>query len=180
VNMGKEGTEFGIKLNNIPFLNLRNEFKKNYGFISSAAFEAYLNAPQEPIKTPYGVWSAPSDHLMTFILQRSILGVESYLPIALKSTAHNLGVATNELFYKIDNAFGWKALFKEVPKLVSQEINLHRNNAQLYEKAEKFYNEVRNPLFHGREINGADVDSMRAAFSYINEIYMWIDEWYLH
>ncbi len=169
--------KFGIKLNNIAELGLRLEFKKNYGFICSSALDEYLKSPVNSLGTPYGKWTASPDSLMTFILQKSILGVESYLPIALKNKANQLG-RLNELFEAIDEAFGWRVLFKTIPKIIDPVIDLEECNKQLYQNNEKFYKQVRNPLFHGCEIQNSDVVSLRASFSHIKEIYMWIDGWY--
>lgn len=176
MNKDKENI-FGLSLINIPYLNLRNEFKKNYRFIFSTGLDEYLKSPHGSIETPYGIWIASSDSLMTFILQKSILGLESYLPIALKLTANYLGRLTDTLHNEIDEAYGCKVLFKEVPKLVDPEISMHKCNAKFYDDTVKFYKLVRNPLFHGREIHNADVVSLRASFNHINEIYKWIDSW---
>jgi hypothetical protein len=57
---------FDVNLLNIPILNLRNEFNKNYVFVSSLEFEMHLELSPVLVNTPYGNWLADEGILMTY------------------------------------------------------------------------------------------------------------------
>ena len=176
--MKKNKIKFDVKFSNMPFLNVRNEFKINYRFVNSNSLDTYLALPHGPYVTPYGTWTASLETLLTIVLQRAILGVESYLPIALKCKAHDLLVATDELVGEIDNAHGANNLFHRIPKSIDPSLSLCTSDNGLYQETLDFYEFVRNPLFHGREISEVTPESFRASFEHIRRIYQWIDTWY--
>lgn len=170
---------FDLKIGNIPVLNLRDEFNKNHKFILSTFAEEYVSNYTESIQTPYGVWTADSDKLMTYILQGSILGLEAFLPYALKIAAVYSGNLSQKFNTEISKAFDSATLFKKLPSVIHPNLSLMAYDKVLYDHNCIFYKVIRNPLFHGNMLNNPSIEGMRNGFNHINQIYEWIDSWYI-
>ena len=175
---------FGLNFSNIPTMNLREEFNQTYTFVFSEKAEQALKPPIEAIETPMFIWFGMPDDMFTLLLQRAILGVEAYLPFALKFKAAQIGCATEELFAKLNNPFSFgdrKAvanIYHLMPAAVHSDLSLKRADTALYERTKKFYSQVRNPLFHGCELQNTDVSTMRRVFDHVAKLYEWMDSWY--
>lgn len=175
---------FGLSFENIPLINLRDEFKATHTFVMSHEAEDCLKPPIRPIQTSLLIWGGMPDDFMTLSLQRSILGVEAYLPGALFYTSAALGVASKELIAKIrkPSSFGSKSVvanvYHRMPAAVHEELSLQHLDQELYEKTVAFYREIRNPIFHGKQLSNPGIDGLRAAFSHIAQLYKWIDYWH--
>jgi len=173
-----------LSFGNIPLINLRNEFKAMQTFVKSPEAEACLKPPIRPIQTSLLIWGGMPDDFMTLILQRSILGVEAYLPGALFHASAALGVASKELMAKIRNpsTFGSKSVvanvYHRMPASVHDELSLKHLDQELYEKTVAFYREIRNPIFHGKQLSSPEIEGLRMAFSHIAQLYEWIDYWH--
>ena len=130
------------------------------------------------------VWFGIPDDLMTLLLQRAILGVESYLPAALMYASAQLGVASKEVFAKLHDPFGLGGrtlvsnLYHRMPAVVHAELSLQYLDQELYDKNLIFYKSIRNPLFHGKQLHDTNIDALRNAFDHIARIYEWIDYWH--
>lgn len=175
---------FGLKFSNIPALNLRMEFNRTYAYLFSDAAEAAMKPPIRAAKAPMFVWLGMPDDLMTLMLQRAILGVESYLPLALKFASAQLGVVSPELFAKLDDPFSFGAksaasnIYNRMPSAVHPDLSLRHLDQELFEKTIRFYKVVRNPLFHGQQLYDTDIEAIRRAFDHLAKIYEWIDYWH--
>ncbi|WP_409409227.1 hypothetical protein AAE485_00565 [Acidithiobacillus ferriphilus] len=175
---------FGLTFGNIPLINLRNEFRATHAFVKSHDAEDCLKPPVRPIQTSLLIWGGMPDDFMTLILQRSILGVEAYLPGALFYASAALGVASKELMVKIRNPsmFGAKLMvanvYHRMPASVHEELSLKHLDQELYERSISFYREIRNPIFHGKQLSSPGIEGLRAAFSHIAQLYEWIDYWH--
>jgi hypothetical protein len=175
---------FGLKLSNIPTINLRMEFNRTYGYVFSDAAGTALKPPIQAVEAPMFVWLGMPDDLMTLLLQRAILGVEAYLPAALKYTSAQLGVASKELFAKLDDPFSLGGrtvasnIYHRMPAAVHAELSLQYLDQELFDKTLRFYKSVRNPLFHGQQLHDTDIEALRRAFDHIARIYEWIDYWH--
>lgn len=175
---------FGLAFGNIPLINLRDEFKATHDFVKSPEAESCLKPPIRPIQTPLFIWGGMPDDFMTLILQRSILGVEAYLPGALLHVSDALGVASKELVAKIRNpsTFGSKLMvanvYDRMPASVHEELSLKHLDQGLYERTVSFYREIRNPIFHGKQLSSPGIEGLRAAFAHIAQLYEWIDYWH--
>ncbi len=175
---------FGLEFSNIPTLNLRMEFNRTYAFVFSDAAEAALKPPLEPVEAPMMIWLGMPGDLMSILLQRAILGVESYLPAALKFASAQLGIASSELFRKLNNPFSFAGrttaskLYHQMPSAVHPELSLQYLNQKHYDRNLSFYKLVRNPLFHGQQLQEPSIVSLRLAFDHLAITYEWIDRWH--
>lgn len=139
--------------------------------------------PAKLIETSLWTWEGIPDEFLNLCLQRSILGVEAYLPGALVFTSAKLGVASNELSEKIHNPskFASKSMvasiYHHMPAAVHNELSLRHVNQALYERTVAFYREVRNPIFHGKQLSNINIENLRIAFLHIAQLYKWIDSW---
>lgn len=175
---------FGLKFDNIPLINLRMEFNQTYRFLHSSEANDGLRPPIKPIRTRLFMWGGMPDDLMTLLLQRAILGVEAYLPGALKHTSAVLGNLSKELFERLDHpfSFGSKSavanIYHHMPEAVHPELSLRHLDQPLYEATIAFYREVRNPIFHGQQLSAPDLSNLQGAFLHVARLYEWIDYWF--
>lgn len=177
-------TTFRLAFSNIPSINLRIEFDRAHEFVNSSAAERGLKFSTEPIETAVMKWNGMPEDLFTLLLQRSVLGLESYLSSALWHTSAVLGIATPSLAAKIRNpsAFGARLfaanIYDRMPASVHPELSLRYQDQSLYEKTVAFYKEVRNPIFHGKQLSNPDVEALRDAFAHLSNVFGWIDHWH--
>jgi hypothetical protein len=61
---------------------------------------------------------------------------------------------------------------------VHPELSLRHANQELYERNAVFHRTVRNPLFHGEQLQGPNIPALPDAFSYLACLYEWIDSWF--
>lgn len=175
---------FGLQFSNIPTINLRMEFKNTYAYVFSDRAATALKPPIQAVEMPMFVWRGMPDDLMTLLLQRAILGVEAYLPTALKYVSAQLGVASKELFAKLNDPFSLGGrtvaanIYHRMPTAVHAELSLQHLDQELFDKNLRFYKSVRNPLFHGEQLHDTNVEALRLAFDHIARIYEWIDYWH--
>lgn len=170
---------FDFKLVGIPILNLRNEFNHYYILLFSDKIEKMISE-NGPIESHYFTWYRFSDEFFTLIVQKAILGIESYLPSAVRSEAF-----LREKKIEFDgNTFSLGSknlavnLYNNLPALVDPSWKLETCNPKVWNKTLEFYREVRNPLFHGKQFDSLKIQSVREMFDYLAEVYEWIDSWY--
>ena len=74
--MRKDSTTFGVQLDSIATINLRNEFVCHLHLMRRPEFrEAFRRGSQ--IQTPFFTWHGDQAEALSLILQRAILGLES-------------------------------------------------------------------------------------------------------
>lgn len=175
---------FALKFHNIPLINLRMEFNDTYAFLHSGEAKECLQLPLKPIRTRLLIWGGMPEDFMTLLLQRAVLGIEAYLPGALMHTSAILGNASKDLFGKLRSpfSFGSKSavanVYHRMPSAVHPEISLRYLDQELYERNVVFYRVVRNPIFHGQQLEHLDISGIREAFLHLARLYEWIDYWY--
>lgn len=175
---------FNLAFGNIPVINLRMEFNATYAFIFSRKAEAALQPPLKAIRTELMIWGGMPEDLFTLLLQRSVLGIEAYLPGALMESAARIGNLDIALVAKLRNPFslGSKSavanIYHRMPSAVHKELSLKHLNDELYGKNVMFYQKVRNPIFHGQQLVSPKIETVRTAFAHLAELYEWIDCWY--
>lgn len=174
---------FNTTLDNIPVLNLRNEFARYYHSIKNKSLISQLNKFEKPIHTPYMIWKGMDDDLVSIICQRVILGIESYLSSAVYFELLLKG-QLKEKINIIRNPFELKGrgtvdnFYHKLPALIDERNSLKSCDKELYEKVKIFYKEIRNPLFHGYNISGNLVSGIQSIFDFLAKIYAWIDGWH--
>ncbi len=160
------------------------EFSGTYAYVFSDAAAAALKPPIKAVEAPMFVWYGMPDDMMTLLLQRAILGVEAYLPAALMYVSSQLGIASKELFAKFHDPFSLGGrtvaanIYHRMPAAVHPELSLQYLDQELFDRNLQFYKSVRNPLFHGKQLNDTKIDDLRLAFDHIARIYEWIDSWH--
>jgi hypothetical protein len=175
---------FDLTFSNIPSINLRLEFDRAHEFVNSPVAERGLKPPIAPIEAAVMTWHGMPEDLFTLLLQRSILGLESYLSSALWHTSAVLGIATPGLTAKLRNpsAFGAKLfvanIYDRMPAAVHPELSLRYQDQGLYQKTVAFYREVRNPIFHGKQLSSPKIEAVRDAFAHLSDVFGWIDHWH--
>ncbi len=182
--MQTDSETFGLKLSNIPLINLRTEFKIYLNLFQEKEFKDKFRGPVEPIQTPYMTWYGMPEDLLTIILQRVILGVESYLPGAVYIELGMLGKLNKGILPYLRNPykFGCRSVvenyYHKLPQLIHERCSLQKYRLDLWDKTKAFYKEVRNPLFHGKQIHGENIAGVKRAFLHLMLIYEWIDTWH--
>ena len=77
--MMRTAKHFGLQFSNIPLINLRNEFNAVYEALHAPHFQQSLLTHQEPTYLPILDWHGFKNELVSFLMQRSIQGIECYL-----------------------------------------------------------------------------------------------------
>jgi hypothetical protein len=176
--------QFALKFQNIPLLNLRIEFNETYAFVQSAEAEACLKSSIKAIQTPMLIWGGMPEDLMTLLIQRAVLGIEAYLPGALLFTAASIGSVSAELASNLKNPFSYGSksavenIYHRMPSAVHEELSLRHLDQELYGRTVAFYRLVRNPIFHGKQLDHPEITSIRKTFAHLAQLYEWIDYWY--
>ena len=130
------------------------------------------------------LWAGMPNDFLTLVLQRIFLGLEAYLPYCVWYVCGSRG-RLRELAVKraIENVFslGRKLpdnLYNKLPALAHPKYALKSVNAKLYSKTESIYKNVRNPIFHGKQLVEVAPDKdYLALLDYFGLIYEWIDSW---
>ena len=182
--MEKIDSDFGIKLNNIPIINLRNEFNTYYNQFTDEVFRSQFSNCRKPIDTPYLTWHGIPETLLTIILQRSVLGIESYVVGAVYNVLGSLGQLNQNNIKYLRNPFSLKGsgtadnFYNRLPSLASEKHRLKLYRSDLWNRTKKFYSEVRNPIFHGYELKTETIDCFPDIYRFLDNIYEWIDSWF--
>lgn len=182
--MKKPQAPFRFTLSNIPIINLRKEFEAHFRLLETELFRAQLYDFSVPVELPQFKWTGLPDDLLSVMLQRAILGVESYLGAAVEYELTKRQLFSEENKEKINNPFKLGGngtvgnFYNKLPGLVDDSLQLSKSDPQLYKKIWDFYDSVRNPLFHGCQLSQATLSQMTSAFELIRSIYKWIDSWY--
>ena len=175
-----------IKISNVPTQNLREQFYNHYHMVKSDDFINEIKnwKSGEPIRTVYISWYYWPDQFFTFLTQLSIIGLESYVSSAVY---HELGMDGRivENMKYIKNPFsipGEKGTankyYKLMPALYSECITLPNCNPELWEELKVFYRSIRNPLFHGKQLDTSDPKDLINIFEFLADVYEWIDGWH--
>src|SRR2546427_4028188 len=104
----------------------------------------------EPIRTPLLIWGGMPEDLLTLILQRTILGLESYVSAAVWMKLGELGRLTPELNRVARNPFEIRprqkgtanCYYNALPALIDPKYALKERNAILWRQVEEFYKAV--------------------------------------
>ena len=175
-----------LAFSNIPLENLLEEFLVFGRVLTEDSFrQALRSAGVKSVPTPLFDWHGQAADLLTLIVQRAILGLESYVIGAVWLEAGKRGALTSELNRKIRNPFSIKrgagaaeSYHHHLPSLLSPELSLQRHHAAFWEEVKAFYRQVRNPLFHGQELQTTDPEDILPCMSVIHFTYRWIATWH--
>jgi len=176
---------FGLIFHNIPLINLRSEFNLYSSLFSKKEFrDQFKSTSYKVISLPNMDWGGSHNTLLTMLLQRAILGVESYIPGAIMIEAGRRGCLEKRDFeflrnpYRLGGRGTVENYYHRLPSELCKDFSLKVFNETLWRKNTEFYREVRNPLFHGKEIEGKCVDGVYQSYIHIQDLYNWIDSWH--
>jgi len=173
--------KFNLSFSNVPLVNLRLEFATLIHWIF---FEKSLeNPPYQgfPVQIPPFGGHFDLGELLGLHLQRSISGLESYVPCGLRWTSikKNGIEETSWGDFNKPHSFGRgstvKIYYHLMPCSIDEELSLQSFDPDLYARTMAFYKQVRNPLFHGRQLQNVKIQDIRRCFLQIAELYRWID-----
>jgi hypothetical protein len=184
--MSSPPTTFGVSLSNLPITNVRREFDEYRELLQDPPFRASLsNMQKRVVELPLFTWRGLPHNFLTYMLQRSILGVEA---CASTAVAYELE-ARQKITPKIK---GWldepnkvpgprgtpQMFYNNLPALVDPDYKLEIRDPALWERVKPFYREIRNPLFHGYQLHAPTADAVIPLFDLLNDIYGWMDSWW--
>ncbi len=182
--MEKADNTFGLKIDNLAIINLRNEFNTYFNLFSEEDFRSKFTGRGNEIETPYLTWYGTSDSLLTLILQKSVLGIEAYIVGAVYFELGSRGNLNKKTLKYLRNPFSLKGkgtadnFYNKLPALASESYCLKSFNLELWDTTKLFYSDVRNPIFHGYEIKSESVERFPALYNFLDNLYEWIDTWY--
>jgi hypothetical protein len=176
-----------MKLNNIPLWNLLHEFFVWKSQIRAAEFQQqFAVGYRKPISTPLLIWGGDPSDLLTLILQRAILGLESYVSASVWFELGKAGRLTPELSTQARNPFSiptrgrgtaW-CYYKALPSLLDPKLSLQTVDAVLWNEVRDFYKNIRNKILHGSQIESHDPTVLHPPFDMIANVYKWVDTWH--
>jgi len=175
-----------IETSNIPILNLRRQFDACLRLFRTNDFkEQVFNCHNTPVRVPNMMWHGLPHDLLTLLLQRAILGLESYLAAAVEYELTKRGTLSEPTRRALANPFSLSkravvALYEKLPALVEGPFRLSDHNKDLYAALDHLYKVTRNPIFHGNHValSGENFDRVASAFELLAAVYAWIDSWY--
>lgn len=177
---------FGLIFDNIPIINLRSEFAYYLHLLQNTEFQGNFTRYRNAIHTRYFTWHGSPEAFFTFILQRAILGLESYITGAVYLEAGIRGLLNEDLLSRLRNPFQFGGrgtadnFYNRMPAIIVPEYSLNTSQPELWERTREFYRSVRNPLFHGFQLETIMTFPFPVlrAFEFIHELYTWIDSWH--
>jgi hypothetical protein len=178
---------FDLKVSNLPIVNVRGEFATYTSLLADSDFVKKLYIMNQPIELPLLIWRDLPKNLLTFMLQRSILGIESCMVAAVEYELQIRGKLDAAMAEALDDLFGIpgsrgtaEAFYNKLPGLVDPRFQLLIMDVVLWQEVRSFYKEVRNNLFHGYQLQGTPVQGVKAAMEMLGKVYAWLDSWCLN
>ncbi len=176
---------FGLTVSNVPIINIRQEFTFFQESLSDQRFILKLEQMREPIETPYFIWHDLPKNLLTYIVQRSILGVEAcvnaaavYQLTARRRFDLKIAEKLNDPGRHLRGYGMADTLYNKVPSQVSPKLQLSVRDYELWKQVQEFYRKIRNPLFHGYQLDCPPVSGVREAMHMLGCVYGWMDSWW--
>ena len=179
--MEPEPKLFGLAVENIPIVNIQEEFETHKALLADDEFRKKLLNMRDPVETPFLIWKGLPKNLLTYFLQRATLGVEACVSAAAKWEATARGLLTDELAQKMEDPFRLHGqgtadvFYNRLPGVLDQEYALERCDPRLWATTQQFYREIRNPLFHGYQLCRPEAEQVSEAVALLDSIQAWID-----
>ena len=181
--------KLGIKeqpFTNVPLINHLQECAESYRLIKDEEFclKCKQNRIGEPITALNFDWYGRTSELLTILLQRAVLGSESFISGIVLHEIVQRGLVTENTREHILNPFSLgrggtaENYFNNLPALVDPSYSLNKSDPVLWSEIHPFYKETRNKIFHGYQLNGNDPSVIQPYFELIRRLFMWMDSWF--
>ena len=180
--MRKECLTFGVALDNIPKINLRDEFVYHLHLMRQAEFRDTFRKRGD-IQTPLFTWHGSQGEALSLLVQRAIAGLEAWITGAAWSELAATGrIAAHIKSVRNPASLPGKGMAEKyycsLPALVYEDVALDRADPGLWSLTQTLYREIRNPLMHGYQIDIATVDGVLDCFEHIAKLFRWTDTWH--
>lgn len=176
---------FGLTVQNLAIINTRQEFAEYLAALSDEEFVRRLGNMRFPHHLPLLTWRGLPMGLLTLMLQRSILGVESCISAAVEYRLTAMGLFTpamatalNEPFKLRGKGGAAESFYNKLPGQIDPALQLQSMEPELWALVKRFYKEVRNPLFHGYQLASINAAGVLEAMQMLARIYGWMDGWW--
>lgn len=170
---------------NIAVINHLQECAEIYRLIHNEEFRQKCRSasPTNPVKILYFDWYSWSDDLLTLLLQRAVLGTESFLTSIVLQEIMQRGLATAKTREYIRNPFVLgggtaDAYYNKLPAQIDPKISLSTADPELWLEVKAFYKDARNKIFHGYRLNSNDPVILQPYFEILRRLYLWMDSWF--
>jgi len=175
-----------LSLRLVPLINLRIEVSTYLGLFRQEAFlRQFVNRrANDPINTPYESWYGRSQLFLTRVLRTCILNIESAVCTCTYLAASFHTILDERIREAVNNPFSLQGkttpinVYDRLPGLISEKYMLSRSDPDLWREVKVFYREIRNPLFHGKELEHDDPLPVRETLNLILRIFDWLDSWF--
>jgi len=171
-----------LEIAKIPMLSVRLELQNHLEMLKRPGFATELKRLNgQPVRTEYQDWFGLPEVLLTQVLQRGILGLEGYLPAAVR-IGHERNGGDPEASYLI-NPFELPGVgtadkfYNQLPAKLDPAFSLSKHDGELWARTSALYREVRNPIFHGHQLVSIELAAVVDIFAHVCELYDWIDTW---
>jgi hypothetical protein len=175
---------FGVSFSNLPVVNVRTEFDQYVALLKEPQFPVKLQTAREPIELPGMTWRGLPQNVLTYMLQRAILGIEACVSVAVEYELRAREQMTPEFQRALEDPFGIKgprgtaeAFYNKLPALVDAAYKLEVKEPALWTRVQQFYKDIRNHVFHGYQLHNPTVDDVRPLFHLLGQVYAWLDSW---
>lgn len=71
-----------------------------------------------------------------------------------------------------------EAFYNKMPAQIDSALQLKLKAPDLWVSVKQFYKEVRNPLFHGYQLQMPQASAVLAAMKMLESVYAWMDSWW--
>ncbi len=180
--MRKDCSTLGVQLDNVPTINLRNEFVCHLHLMRQTEFRDAFHK-RGVIQTPFFTWHGSPEEALSLMVQRAVAGLEAWIVGAAWSELAATGrIATHIKSVRNPASLSGKGMAEKyycsLPGLVYAEVALDRADPALWSRTQVLYREIRNPLMHGYQIDAASVDGVLECFEHVAKLFRWTDTWH--
>lgn len=180
--------KLGIKkqpFTNIPLINHLQECAEIYRLIHDEEFQRKCRnaSPTSPVTALNFDWYSWGDDLLTLLLQRAILGTESFLTGITLQEIVQRGLVSSKTRDFINNPFTLgrgtaDVYYNKLPAQVDPIYSLKVADKQLWREVQTFYREARNKVFHGYRLTSRDPAVLHPYFETLRRVFLWMDSWF--
>lgn len=177
-----------VKLERLPFLNLRLEYRHYKTLLADPKFRKTLTGSKRAeFHCGKFVWASANEGI-TVLLQRVILSFEASIPLSVmlelactsRLTANMLASINDPM--RLPPSKGRRSgaadcYFNLLPSLVHPQHALEKSDPELWKLVQTFYREIRNKIFHGYYVTSMTPEDLDYMFSVFDRIWVWCDSW---